>query len=612
MRSSGNCYRDMEKLRKLMEARGWDAVIVKGSDPHGSEYFAPRWEQVRRISGFTGEGDLVVTRDAAGIWTDSRYFILAGRELEGTGIDLHKTRVPGAVMIPQWLAERFCDREGTVVIAVDGLCQDAMSIKEISEAFARAGHDGDEDGLRIVDCPDLPDEVWEGRPAIPSEPVITLGEDITGESREDKILWLRNFLIDSGCDAILVSALDEIAWLLNVRGSDIPYNPLVISYLVVSLDSVDWYVTKGRHLDEETRDSFEELRSEGIGIHGYDEIDPALSAIVGDGGRLYVDEATLNYHLYSLLEGDFLVPGPSPVPLRKAVKNETEISGIREAHLEDGLAVEHFLYWLDQRMSLGDMITERDASEMLHALRADIPGFRGESFETISAYGEGAALPHYVTPEDEPPVLQPHGLYLCDSGAHYLFGTTDVTRTVPLGPCTELEREDYTLVLKGHIDLAMAIFPAGTCGAHLDILARNPLWQARRNFGHGTGHGVGHYLNVHEGPQSLRQNLSNVAFRAGMTITDEPGIYREGSHGVRHESLLLVVDAGKNDFGSWLRFENMTLCHIETSILMTGLMTKEEIQWLNDYNCRVYETLAPRLEPEVAEWLEAKTAPIAY
>lgn len=599
----------MEELRNLMEARGWDAVVIRGSDPHGSEYFAPRWEQVRRLSGFTGEGDFVVTLDSAGIWTDSRYFILAGRELEDSGIELHKTRVPGAVMIPEWLAQRFCDKEGTVVIAVDGLCQDAASVREIRSAFADAGRDP-EDEVRIVDVPDLPDEVWEDRPRIPSEPVITLGDDLTGESRQDKILWIRNFIIDSGCDAILVSALDEIAWLLNVRGSDIPYNPLVISYLVVSLDSVDWYVTKGRHLDEETRDSFDELRDEGVGIHGYDEIDLALSTLVGDGGRLYADSATLNYHLYTLLEGDNLRLGPSPVPLRKAVKNETEIAGMHEAHVEDGLAVEQFLFWLDSRLRLRDIITERDATDKLHELRSSIPGFRGESFETISAYGEGAALPHYVSPEEDVPVLLPQGLYLCDSGAHYLFGTTDITRTIPLGPCSALEREDYTLVLKGHIDLAMAVFPAGTCGAHIDVLAREPLWRSKRNFGHGTGHGVGQYLNVHEGPQSLRQNLSDVPFRPGMTITDEPGIYREGSHGVRHENILLCVEDGKNDFGSWLRFETLTLCHFDTSVLLPELLDKDELDWLNAYNRRVYETLAPRLPSEVAEWLAVKTKPV--
>ncbi|MBR4408756.1 MAG: M24 family metallopeptidase, partial [Bacteroidales bacterium] len=289
---------------------------------------------------------------------------------------------------------------------------------------------------------------------------------------------------------------------------------------------------------------------------------------------------------------------------------ETEIAGMHEAHVEDGLAVEQFLFWLDSRLRLRDIITERDAADKLHELRSSIPGFRGESFETISAYGEGAALPHYVSPEEDVPVLLPQGLYLCDSGAHYLFGTTDITRTVPLGSCTALEREDYTLVLKGHIDLAMAVFPAGTCGAHIDVLAREPLWRSKRNFGHGTGHGVGQYLNVHEGPQSLRQNLSNVPFRPGMTITDEPGIYREGSHGVRHENILLCVEDGKNDFGSWLRFETLTLCHFDTSVLLPELLDKDELDWLNAYNRKVYETLAPRLPSEVADWLAVKTMPV--
>ncbi|MBP3269934.1 MAG: M24 family metallopeptidase, partial [Bacteroidales bacterium] len=330
--------------------------------------------------------------------------------------------------------------------------------------------------------------------------------------------------------------------------------------------------------------------------------------------RLFVDSSTLNYNLYGILKEntlqDSVVAGKSPVALRKAVKNEVEIAGLKEAHLEDGLAMERFLFWLETMIKGGEPVNEYECSLKLHEFRSEIEGFRGESFETISAYGPSAALPHYVTPESGSAELYANGLYLCDSGGQYLFGTTDITRTVPLGPCSQLEKEDYTLVLKGHIALSRIVFPKGTAGCQLDVLARAPLWNSKRNFGHGTGHGVGFYLNVHEGPQDIRQNFNKQAFLPGMVTTDEPGIYREERHGVRHENVLLCVDAGENDFGRWLRFEPLTLCHFDTSVLLTELLDESEIRWLNDYNERVFRTLSPRLSPEVSQWLREKTLPI--
>ena len=326
-----------------------------------------------------------------------------------------------------------------------------------------------------------------------------------------------------------------------------------------------------------------------------------------------MDPATLNYQLYNnfVSAGIPLEEGTGPVALRKAVKNPREIAGMREAHLQDGLAVERFLYWLEKSLEAGREITERDAAVKLGQLRADIPGYQGDSFETISAYGPGAALPHYVTPRQYAPVIRERGLYLCDSGGQYLYGTTDITRTVPTGPCTALEREDYTLVLKGHIDLAMAVFPEGTPGCRLDILARAPLWRSKRNFGHGTGHGVGWFLGVHEGPHEFRQNFNAVPFQPGMVVTDEPGIYREGKHGVRHENVLLCVSAGESEFGRWLAFEPLTLCHFDTSALELSLLDRSEIDWLNAYNERVWQTLSPKLPREIADWLREKTLPVA-
>ena len=595
----------IESLRGIMRSMGWDAVIISGSDPHSSEYVSPRWRQVEWLSGFTGEGDIVVTEDHAGLWTDTRYFIQAGRQLAGTGIELHKTCVPDQVLIPQWLSSRFPASEEDPTVAMDGLCEKMSFVDSLEKRF------------NIVDVPNLPDLVWDDRPAAPRSPIITLGQEQVGWSREHKISWLRKKLMQNDCDAIFLTALDEIAWLLNVRGSDVDFNPVVISYLLVTMDDVDWYVRKfPPSRDPETQDSFYELKADGITVKDYDDVGLDLAALADDDsvGRLWIDPSTLNYNLYKVLESGSadleLVRGRSPIALRKAVKNEVEIAGMREAHVEDGAVMERFLWWLERQLSLDSGITEHDAALKLSSLRAEIEGYRGDSFQTISAYGPNAALPHYVTPVSGSALLEPRGLYLVDSGGQYIFGTTDITRTVPLGPCTDLEKEDYTLVLKGHIDLAMAVFPKGTAGCHLDVLAREPLWHSKRNFGHGTGHGVGFYLNVHEGPQDIRPSFNRQPLLPGMITSDEPGIYREGRFGVRHENLILTVSAGDNDFGSWLRFEPLTLCHFDTSAIVPGLLNQEEKDWLNSYNKRVFETLSPLLGKEISAWLQEKTRPI--
>ena len=593
----------------MMRSKGWDAVVLTGNDPHNSEYSAPRWLQAGWVSGFSGEGDLVVTDDHAGIWTDTRYFIQASRQLPGTGVELHKTRVPGQVLIPEWLAAHFADYD-SVIVAVDGLGMNAATVLDIKKAIGEKAI--------IVDAPNMLDPVWEGRPPVPQTPVITLGAETVGWSRTQKLTWIRKWLQDNGSDAILVTALDEIAWMLNVRGQDVEYNPVVMSYLLVTRDDAFWFVRKGPvdPDDHETEDSFYELTSDGVNIQDYSDIGVALSGIV-DGeyiSRLFVDTSTLNYNLYNILKENIpssnLTSGKSPVALRKAVKNDVEIAGMREAHLEDGLAMERFFFWLEKMVEAGEPVNEYEAALQLHSFRSGIEGFRGESFETISAYGPNAALPHYVTPESGSAELDARGLYLCDSGGQYLFGTTDITRTMPLGPCTQLEKEDYTLVLKGQIDLAKAVFPSGTAGCQIDALAREPLWASKRNFGHGTGHGVGFYLNVHEGPQDIRQNFNRQPLVPGMITSNEPGIYREGKYGIRHENLVLCVDAGTNDFGQWCRFETLTLCHLDTSIVIKELLDASEIDWLNAYNAKVFQTLSPRLPSEIAQWLRNKTLPI--
>ena len=581
-----------------MRARGWDAVILTGSDPHGSEYPAERYKQIRWLTGFTGEAaDLVVTADHAGLWTDTRYFIQANKQLDGTGVELHKTRVPGQVLIPEWLAGCFADQPEPT-LAFDGATAGTSFVLDVLAAFGQNGSTP-----LVVSSPDFINLLWEDRPAIPQTPIVTVE---SGSTRSEKIDSLRQFCASRGCDGILLTALDEVAWTLDVRASDIEYNPLVISYLLITQEHACWFVLKDQVEDPDTECTLAVLESEGIQTERYDSVDEALEEL--GGSTLFVDQGSLNWQLHSVLEsaGVTVMTGQTPVAMAKAVKNSFEAEGMRQAHVRDGVAMVRFLYWLEKSIRADRRITEWDASVHLQALRAGDDRYRGDSFETISAYGPGAALPHYVTPQTDAPVLEPHGLYLCDSGGQYTDGTTDITRTVPLGDCTPLEREDYTLVLKCHIDLAMAVFPEGTPGCRLDVLAREPLWRHGRNFGHGTGHGVGFFLGVHEGPHDMRQNLNPVAFRPGMIITDEPGIYREGMHGIRHENVLMCVSKGETEFGRWLGFEPLTLCPFDTSVLDTGLMDRAELEWLDAYHEKVYSTLAPFLDEDVARWLQQK------
>ena len=602
----GNVYSErIDALRGMMSMNGWDAVVVTGSDPHASEYPAPRWKQVEWLTGFTGEaGDVVVTADHAGLWTDSRYFIQALTQLEDTGVELHKTRVPGAVSIPQWLSDK------ARVVAVDGLCHSVSSVRELADALGEGG--------LVVDVPDMLQELWDGRPAMPVTPVTTLDvECFGGIQRVDKISWLRKWMLLGGYDKVLLSSLDEVAWMLNVRGSDIEYNPLVISYLLVSQDYVKWFVRKADAAhDPDTVDSFSELEMDGVDIEDYDAVFFALSDFGEDGtsGTIFVDPSTLNSHVYEYICGcfdkDAVICGTSPVILEKAVKTASEIDNLRQTYVDDGVAMERFLFWLEGEVASGRPVDEWEASEKLTAFRSEIPGYRGNSFENISAYGPGAALPHYSTPRVGSQVIRPRGLYLVDSGGQYLTGTTDITRTVPMGECTGLEKEDYTLVLKGMIDLSMAVFPKGTAGCQLDALARMPLWKAKRNFGHGTGHGIGYYLCVHEGPQSIRYQYNPQPLLPGMVTSNEPGLYREGMHGIRHENIVLCREAGTSDFGEWLEFETLTCCHIDTSAVLKDVLGAEATAWLNAYNERVYRTLSPLLPPDVAAWLRFKTAPV--
>ncbi len=599
----------VEALRELMRANGWDAVIISGSDPHSSEYIAPRWQQVLWISGFSGEsGSVVVTADHAGLWTDTRYFIQAGKQLPGTGIELHKTNVPDEVLIPEWLAKTL--NSAQPVIAVDGLCQNVSDVNGIVKAFETAGRKAPQ----IASVPDMLDRLWSDRPAVPETPVTVLDVCYAGSAVGEKISWLRGEMQKQSCDAILLTALDEIAWLLNVRGKDIDYNPVVISYLIVTQTEVRWYVKKSDAQDDVTQNSFASLQKDGIRICRYSDIIDDLKSL--KYSMMQCDDATLNYALYKTLCGSNGCPEhlrtiSSPVILKKAIKNAVEIDCMRKAHIVDGVAVVRFLHWLEDSIKAGKEVSEWDAAVQLGKYRAECPEYRGDSFETISAWGEGAALPHYVTPSDGSTKIGNRGLYLCDSGGQYLFGTTDITRTVAVGPCTDLEKEDYTVVLQGHIRLAMCHFPRGTSGVLIDVLARDSMWRLHRNFGHGTGHGVGFYLNVHEGPQGIRQGYKKQPLLPGMITSNEPGLYREGMYGIRHENLVLCVDTGDSSFGyDWLKFETITMCYFDTAPVLKDILLPDEIAWLNDYNDCVYRTLAPYLDAADAAWLRQKTQAI--
>lgn len=597
-------------IGEMMRIKGWNAVIITGTDPHNSEYPASRWKQVEWVSGFTGEaGDLVITSDHAGLWTDSRYYIQAEAQLQGSSIELHKCSGPISSAVHSWLSENL--QRGDVV-AFDSLCMSIGDIESLSQIMESALGEG---ACHLAAVPDLLDDVWEGRPSIPQTPVITLDEETVGKTRLGKISSLRKFMMTiPGCEFILLSSLDEIAWVLNIRGEDIEYNPYVISYLLVTMEDVRWYVKKTDRIDSdsETADSFAELASDGIEICSYESLPMGFEH--DEPCCIFFDPASTNYDVYRQINYYFrkeeTVMGQSPVVLWKAIKNGKEIEGMREAFYEDGIQMEKFLYWLEKKVSCGEYVDEWDASVKISSLRAEIPGYKGDSFENISAYGASAALPHYITPAEGSPQIKPRGLYLSDSGGQYLFGTTDITRTVPMGELTELEREDYTLVLKGMIDLSMAVFPEGTSGSQIDCMARMPLWRNMRNFGHGTGHGIGFFLGVHEGPQSIRQNHLAQPLLPGMITTNEPGIYREGMHGIRHENVLLCVEKGGNEFGKWLGFETLTCCHIETSAIKKELLEADEIEWLNAYNESVFRRLSDRLPYEVANWLRIKTLPI--
>lgn len=576
-------------LRAHIAQEQIQAFIIPSTDPHLSEYVAPHWQSREWISGFTGSaGTVVVTAKDAGLWTDSRYFLQAARQLEGTCITLYKEMLPETPNIPEFLSAHL--QEGDCV-GIDGKMFSAEEVEHLQKELKKSG-------ICIKSIADPMQLLWTDRPAMPLAPAFVYDTKYAGMSFTEKLPAVRQAMEAAGADSLLLSALDEIAWLLNIRGNDVHCNPVVVSYLLIEKDKVNYFVQP----QKVTPKLAEYFSANGISVHPYEEIGDYLNSF--NAHSILMNPAKTNYAIYSAIRpGCLIINGASPVALLKAIRNKQEIAGIHAAMQRDGVALVKFLKWLDEAVPAGKE-TEISVDKKLHTFRAAQPLYMGESFDTIAGYKEHGAIVHYEATPETDVTLKPEGFLLLDSGAQYLDGTTDITRTIALGPLTEEEKTDYTLILKGHIALAMAVFPEGTRGAQLDVLARMPIWKERMNYLHGTGHGVGHFLNVHEGPQSIRMNENPVALQPGMVTSNEPGVYKAGSHGIRTENLVLTVPAGEGMFGKYLKFETLTLCPICRKGIIKELLTAEEIGWLNDYHRTVYEKLSPDLNNDEREWLK--------
>lgn len=576
-------------LRAHIVKENIQAFIIPSTDPHLSEYVAPHWQSREWISGFTGSaGTVVVTAKEAGLWTDSRYFLQADRQIEGTGIALYKEMLPETPSIPAFLSSLL--QKGDTV-GIDGKMFSADEVQHLQRELRQSG-------IHVKSIADPMQLLWSDRPAMPLAPAFVYDTKYAGKSFTEKLSAVRKKMKAAGAESLLLSALDEIAWLLNIRGSDVHCNPVVVSYLLIERYEIHCFIQP----QKVTAELASYFKANGISIHGYKEIEDYLSNTHAES--ILVNPVKTNYAIYSAICPTCrIINGTSPIALLKAVRNEQEIIGIHAAMQRDGIALVRFLKWLEEAVPAGRE-TEISVDRKLHEFRAAQPLYMGESFDTIAGYKEHGAIVHYEATPETDVALKPEGFLLLDSGAQYLDGTTDITRTIALGNLTEEEKLDYTLILKGHIALAMAVFPEGTRGAQLDVLARMPIWQQHMNYLHGTGHGVGHFLNVHEGPQSIRMNENPIPLQPGMITSNEPGVYKAGSHGIRTENLVLTVPAGKGMFDNYLKFETITLCPICRKGIIKELLTAEEIKWLNKYHQTVYEKLAPDLNNDEREWLK--------
>ena len=587
----------IEELRTVMKSEGIDAFVFPSTDPHNGEYVPEHWKGREFISGFNGSaGTAVVTMDDAALWTDSRYFLQAEEQLAGTGFRLMKLKIEGTPTISQWLGRKLAANGGTVV-GIDGMVNSIGTVEALADELRAEG------GITLRTNFDPLKVIWKDRPAIPSDMAIVHPQKYAGESAQSKIARIRQALRERHVEGMLVSALDDIAWALNIRGTDVHCNPVVVSYLLITMDSVTLYINS----DKLTPVVREHLAANGVMTDEYENVKKGLAGY--DGYNILMDPDETCYTLYKAFGDRPKVLAPSPLPSMKIVKNETEIMGYRYAMLRDGIAMVKFLRWLVPAVEEGG-VTEVSASDELEAFRAEQSLFKDISFDTIAGYGAHGAIVHYEPTPETDIELKPEGLLLLDSGAQYLDGTTDITRTIALGPVTDEQKHIYTLVLKGHIRLAMAKFPANASGTQLDILAREAMWREGLNYMHGTGHGVGSYLSVHERPHQIRMEYKPEPLRAGMTVTNEPGLYLAGKFGVRIENTMLITEYMNTEYGRFLKLEPLTLCPIDKAPIDLDMLADEELDYLNDYHAAVFKSLSPYLDDEMTEWLANACAPL--
>lgn len=600
--------KELLRLRERMQAEGIDAWLIMTDDFHGSEYVGDYFKCREYISGFTGSaGTLLVLKDHAGLWTDGRYFLQAKEQLEGSGITLYRSGQPGVPSLENVLQERLSAGE---TLGFDGRCVMAGYARRLREQL-------EEKGITVVSGFDLVGDVWEDRPPLSREPVWILPEEYAGMGAGEKIAEVRRVLKQKKADWFLLASLEDLCWLLNVRGNDVECTPVVLSYLLMSQEEVRWYV-QTEALSPEVRDY---LAQTGICLREYGEIYADVERLPA-GSRLLYDENHVNDALISRIPPEVEAEdGENPTLLLKAIKNPVEVSNERAAHIKDGVAVTRFLFWLKKQRKEEETgkwqtpVTELGAAAKLETFRREQDGYLGPSFYPILAYGEHGAIVHYAADEDSDIPLRPEGFLLADTGGHYKEGTTDITRTIALGPLTREQKEMYTLVLKGHIRLADAVFLKGAAGMSLDVLARTPLWERGLDYNHGTGHGVGYLLSVHEGPNSFRYRPAatrgnDCVLEEGMITSDEPGIYLEGRFGIRLENLLVCARKRENTFGVFLGFEPLTMVPFDREAILGEMLSEKERNWLNIYHRKVFETLSPYLEEEERRWLREETAEI--
>lgn len=587
---SKETFPHLEALRDLMRSKHIDAVIIPGTDPHQSEYPSEHWKFRDYVSGFTGSnGTAVVTLDDAGLWTDSRYFLQAAEQLEGSGFTLHKENIPGEPTVLEWLGEVL---DEDAVVGVDGRLFSLIEANRIEMFCAQNG---------FMFAPDFraAEAIWTDRPARPMNPAFVHDEALAGEDVDSKISRVVDALDAADADGLLITALDEIAWLLNLRGSDVDYTPVVIAFAYVSEDERALFIDS----EKVTSEVKDHLKKYGVKIKDYDDIEKFLGKI-SSTATVMVDPNRVSDALGQAMICNKTYMA-SPVIALKGVKNECQIAGFRQAMLYDGAAMVRMMMWLEQNVANG--ITEMDVDRRLQQERAAYASNRGDSFHMIAGYKDHGAIVHYEATDESAYTLAPDGLLLIDTGGQYLEGTTDITRTISLGNPTAAEKHDYTLILKGHLALARAVFPKGTMGVQLDVLARGPLWNEGMTYLHGTGHGVGHFLGCHEGPQSIRMEANPTPLELGMVTSNEPGIYKTGEYGIRTENLLLCVPACSNEeWGEFYKFESLTLFPYDTTLMDMDMLSREEVKQINDYHAMVCERLRPLLNADEAQWLEQK------